>query len=142
MLLPRESRRLDFAAGGKMWLDILVVVVLITVLLVLEQVLQLSGPHSESLIGSQIASLGACGCQVSFFSFLLFEWLGSFLCIFIVGSAVLASCGFVMGSDCVTNAVRFQRGCAGKHRLGSTSEALSSIDIIALKQVQINCPAP
>jgi hypothetical protein len=43
------------------------------VLLILGQVLQLSGPHGESLIGSRIASLGARGCQVSvFFSFLLF----------------------------------------------------------------------
>jgi hypothetical protein len=30
MVLPRESRRLDFAAGGEMWLDVLVVVVLTT----------------------------------------------------------------------------------------------------------------
>ena len=44
------------------------------VLLILGQVLQLSGPHGESLIGSWIASLGARGCQVSAF-FLSFFFL-------------------------------------------------------------------
>ena len=34
-------------------------------------------------------------------------------CIFIVGSAVLTSYGFVTGSDCVTSAVRFQEVVLG-----------------------------
>jgi hypothetical protein len=59
-----------------MRLNVLVVAVVTMggckVFLILDQVLQLSGPHSESLIGSQVASLGARDCQLSSFSFFSF----------------------------------------------------------------------